>query len=83
MGDAIGIAKFVLALGVGAIVIWIVSEVTAPLFTHVEGETASGDAAATGTQYLQEGVNFLPVLFLGVSFFGIIAYSVYSRELAR
>lgn len=81
--QAIGIARFVLALGVGAVVVMILNEVTSPLFEHVEGQTASGDAAATGTQYLQEGVAFVPVVFLGISFFGLIAYSVYSREVLR
>lgn len=82
-GQAIGISHFFLALGVGAVVIWIVKEVTAPLFTHVNGRTETGEAAATGTQYLQEGVAYLPVAFVGISFFGLVAYSVYTREAVR
>lgn len=82
-GQAIGISRFFLALGVGAVVIWIVNAVTTPLFTHVNGRTETGEAAATGTQYLQTGVDFLPIAMLGISFFGLIAYSVYSREVLR
>ena len=81
--QAIGIARLVLALAVGAVVYWIVDLVTDPLFSHVDGKTEPGSVGATGTSYLMEGVAYLPIAFLGISFFGLIAYSVYQREVIR
>lgn len=82
-GQAIGISRFFLSLGVGGIVIWIVNEVTSPLFTHVQGQTADGSAGAQGTTWLQQGVEFLPIAMLFISVFGLVAYSVYAREVLR
>lgn len=74
--QAIGILRLFLSLCVGAFVIWIVSMVTDPLFNLSE----PGDAVSSqGAQWMQDSVTFIPILFLGVSFFGLIAYSVYRR----
>lgn len=81
--QAIGIARLFLGLGVGAAVYWIVSLVTDPLFDHAK-EQGSGQVATNATTWLQMGVDdVMIILFLFVSFFGLIAYSVYSREAVR
>lgn len=82
-GQAIAITRLFLSLGVGAVMYWIIKEVTAPLFDHVGDSTTSGQAASEGTTYLQQGVDFLPIVFLMIAFFGLIAYSVYTREVLR
>lgn len=77
--QAIGILRLFLSLGVGAIVIWIVTLVADPVLDHADA--ASTDTTSTqGTQWLQEGIDFIPIIFLFVAFFGLIAYSVYSRR---
>jgi len=78
--QSMGIARAFLSLLVGAVLFWIVKEVTSPLFEHVNGQTTPGSKAAEGTTYLQQGVDFLPIAFLMIVFFGLIAYSVFARE---
>lgn len=80
--QAIGISQLFLGLGVGAVVFWIVSEVASPMF-DIAKEQGSGEVATNGTTWLQQGVNFLPIVFLMISFFGLIAYSVYTRGVLR
>jgi len=76
----IGIARVFFSLGVGAIVFWILNLVTDPLFARADTVNTAGSAGAQGTSYLREAVAFAPILFAFVTFFGLIAYSVFSRE---
>jgi len=80
--QSIGIAHLLLGLGVGAIMFWIVSEVTSPLLDMAR-QQGSGEVATNGTTWLTQGVEFLPVAFLMISFFGMIAYAVFTREVMR
>lgn len=77
-----GNARLFFSLFVGAIVIWLVSEITSPLFDHAK-EDGSGRVATQGTTWLQQFGDFLPIMFLLIAFFGIIAYSVFKREVLR
>lgn len=76
---AINITRMLLALVGGAIVIWIVNEVASPLLDHAS-DAGNDQVANTGTQYLTTGVEQLALIFLMITFFGTIAYAVYSRE---
>lgn len=76
--DATSISRLFLGLIVGVVVFWIVSLVTEPLFAHTS--EASGEVATKGTAWLQEGINFMPTMFLIISLFGIVAYAVFTRE---
>jgi Na+-driven multidrug efflux pump len=78
-GSATSIARLFLGLIVGAIVIWIVGLVADPVLSQAS-EQSSATVATTGTDYLQAGVDFFPIFILFVSFFGLIAYAVYRRE---
>lgn len=80
--QAIGILRMFLSLFVGAIVIWIVNLTTSPLFEVSEPRT-DDQVSSQGADWLQQGLDYLPVLFLGIAFFGLIAYSVYRREVIR
>lgn len=80
--DAIGNLRLFASLFVGAVVIFIVSEVTAPLFAEAK-EDGSGQVATQGTTWLQEFGSFLPIMFLLIAFFGVIAYGVFKREVSR
>jgi Na+-driven multidrug efflux pump len=79
---AISIARIFLALGVGAIAIWILNEVATPIL-NMAGEQSSDPVATAGNSYLSAGVEFVPALFLFITFFGTIAGAVYYREVVR
>ena len=80
--QSIGIARFFLSLCVGAFVVWIVTSLTDPMFEYGYESTNDPDAlAATG--WLETGVGYLPVIFLGIAFFGLIALSIFQREMLR
>jgi len=80
--QSIGILRMFLSLAVGAFVVIIVREVGSPLLTKAS-EHGTDSTSAQGTAWLQEAVNYLPILFLGIAFFGLIAYSVFRREVIR
>jgi Na+-driven multidrug efflux pump len=80
--QSIGIIRYVLALIVGAIVVFIVWTVTDPILMRA-GNATTNTTANTGTQWFQTASGYLPVIFLGLSFFGIIVIAVYQREVFR
>lgn len=80
--DAIGNLRLFASLFVGAVVIYIVTKVTGPLFAEAK-EDGSGQVASQGTTWLQQFGDFLPIMFLLIAFFGVIAYSVFKREVMR
>lgn len=80
--QSIGILRMFLGLIVGAVVTMIVREVANPILEKA-GTHGTDATSSQGTAWLQEGVNYLPILFLGICFFGLIAYSVYRREVIR
>jgi len=77
--DAQGIARLFLGLGVAVVIIWVVNLVTDPMFDYL-GRQPPDATGAQGTQWLQAGIDFLPLFFLLVSFFGLVAYSVFKRQ---
>jgi hypothetical protein len=79
MADSIGILRFFLSLGVGAIMVFVVGRITSPLFEQLSPHT-QGNEAATGTVWLEAVINYFPFLILGVVFFGFIALSVWTRQ---
>lgn len=78
--SSIGISRLFLSVGVGAIMYYIVDTVTSPIFARASETNTAGSAGAQGTQYLGTGVDFLPIAFAFIAFFGLIAYSVFTRE---
>lgn len=78
-GISIGIARFFLSLIVGAVMIFIVATVTDPILSRAE-TGSDGTAAAPGTGWLQQGIDFMPVLFVLVAGFGLVAYAVFRRQ---
>lgn len=81
-GSATGIARFFLALLVGAIVTWIVYEITNPLFSHVK-DSGGDPVQQTATGYLEVFQANLPVIFLLFAFFSLLALAVFQREILR
>jgi len=84
-GQAIGISRLFLALIVGAILIFIIQQVTNPLFEHANSQTQSNSKYAQGTDWLTQATDpqTLGLVILVVSMFGVITYSVYQREVLR
>ena len=80
--QSIGIARFFLSLVVGAFVTWIVWEITSPLLDKAD-QTAEHPDAVEGVTWLSTAVDYLPIMFLGIAFFGLIALSVFQREMLR
>jgi len=77
--DAQGIARLFLGLGVAVVIIWVVNLVTDPMFDYI-GRQSVDSTGSQGTVWLQQGIDFLPLFFLLISFFGLVAYSVFKRQ---
>lgn len=78
-GQSIGIARYFLALIVGAIMIWIVNEVTSPILSGAENSTTNA-TANQATMWMQDIIGYLPIAFLILGFFSLVVYSVFVRE---
>jgi len=80
--QSIGISRYVLALIVGAVLIWIVDLVTSPILNGAENSTNNAQANQATTWFGQL-IDFLPVAFVLISTTGIIIYAVFIREVGR
>jgi hypothetical protein len=76
---SIGIIRFFLSLIAGAVVVWIVWEVANPILDGARGATNNAEANQ-GTEWFQLLVDNLPITFLMIAFFGLIALAVFQRE---
>jgi len=81
-GQAIGIVRLFAGLIVGAVIYWVVDLATDPVLSRAANASANG-TSNQGTAYLQEGVDFLPLFFLILGFFGLIALAVFQRQGGR
>jgi len=79
MADSIGILRFFLSLGVGAVMVFVAQSILTPILSKSQ-EYTNGTDAQTGTVWLEFGGDYLPVIFLGIAMFGFIAYSVFVRR---
>jgi hypothetical protein len=78
----IGLARFLLGLIVGVPVIWIVYEITTPILSGARTATNSTQANQA-TTWLEQGINWLPIYVLLLSFFGLLVLAIFQRELLR
>jgi len=75
--QSIGISRLFLALGVGFVMVMIVNQTTQPMFALI----GQPDAIATnGTSWLNELIANLPLAYALISLFGLVAYSVFRRQ---
>lgn len=80
---SIGIWRFFLSLIVGGILIMLaLNPIAGPLLDRAANSTTN-TTANQGTAWLQAGVDNMPIIFLIISFFGLIAGAVYMREVLR
>lgn len=82
MAGAIGISRYFLSLLVGAFVVWIVNLIGGRILGGARNTSVTGPYA-DGTEWLTAAQDFLPIVFLFVGLFGILAYSVWVREIRR
>jgi hypothetical protein len=78
-GQAIGILRLFLGLAFGAFVYWIVTLATEPMLAFASN-SSSDSISSQGTTWLESGIGYLPLLFLFLGFFGLIALSVFQRR---
>lgn len=81
-GDAIGHIRFFAALALGAPLAYFALQVTDPLLERSEAAAAGTDAAQT-PMWLGAFGDYLVVIFLLISFFGMIALSLYQRRVVQ
>jgi len=78
-GQSVGIAKFLLSLVVAGMLAWIVNRITKPILDGAEAEAAT-QTGARASAWFQTGVDSLFLAFLIIAVFGLIALSIYQRE---
>jgi len=78
--QSVGLSRFLLSLIGGAPVVWIVWEVTSRILPGAKDATNNAQAnQATG--WIQQAIDYMPVWFLLVAFFGVIVLAIFQREL--
>jgi len=78
--QAIGLSRFFLALIVGAIMLVVIFRTTNPMLSRASNTTNNAQANAA-TDWMQAGINHLPVVILLLAFFSVVVYAVYAREI--
>jgi hypothetical protein len=76
---SISIARFGLALGTGAVMIWMIGLVADQVLPKAEGDLSP--ARQQGTTWLEQGIDLIPLAILLIALFSVIILAVYQREL--
>lgn len=80
--QSVGLARFILSLIAGAPVVWIVWEVTSKILPGAKDAT-NNTKANEATTWIQQAIDYMPLWFLLVAFFGVIILAIYQREVLR
>lgn len=80
--QSVGLARFVLSLIAAVPIVWIVWESTSRILPGAKAGT-NHSKANQATVWIQDGIDWLPMAFLLVAFFGIIILAIYQREVLR
>jgi len=78
--QSVGISKFFLSLLVATILAWIVQIIADPI---LDGAPTNSAKATQSVVWMQAAVDNLFLVFLVIAVFGLIALSVYQREVIR
>jgi hypothetical protein len=78
--QSVGLSRFILSLIGGAPVVWIVWEVTSRILPGAKDATSNAKANQA-TTWIQQAIDYMPIWFLLVAFFGIIVLAIFQREL--
>lgn len=77
--QSIGLARTFLALGVFAILYFIIDRITTPLLNHSTNATSNA-TANQATEWFRQGIGLLPAFVLVLAFFSVTVYAIYVRE---
>lgn len=77
-----GLVRFILSLIVGAVCVWIVYLMSKRILPGARTATNS-TKANQATTWIEQGVSWYPIALLLIAFFGVLVYSIYSREMLR
>lgn len=80
--QSIGISRYFLGIVVGAVLFWILSFVALRLLDRSATST-NAEYANQGTEWIRQAVLYWPYFVLLVSFFGLIVFAIYVREVRR
>jgi len=80
--QSVGLARFVLSLIAAAPIVWIVWESTSRILPGAKNATNS-TKANQATVWIQQGIDWLPLAFLLIAFFGIIVLAIFQREVLQ
>lgn len=80
--QSIGLARFFISLVIGAFIFFIVTTIREPLSKHATSMSNS-QTATQGTGWLNTLIDYLPVVFLLIAFFGLLVLAIYQREVIR
>jgi len=81
--QSMGLARFFLALIVGAIMIGLVNRIALDETLPLAKQASNNATANQATVWMQDALSLLPIVLLLISAFGMIAYAVFRREQAR
>jgi hypothetical protein len=77
--QAIGILRLFLSLIFGAFIYWIV-RIASNNLLPVARNASADQTSSQGTVWIEQGISFLPLFFLFLGFFGLIALAVFQRR---
>jgi hypothetical protein len=80
--QSVGLARFILAYIGGAPVLWILLLVSGKILPGAR-EATNSSQANQATTWIDQGIQFFPIWYLLVGFFGLIVLSIFQRELLR
>ncbi|MDS0284760.1 hypothetical protein [Haloarcula onubensis] len=80
--QSIGLARFILSLIAAAPIVWIVWETTGRILPGAKNAT-NNSSANQATVWIQDGIDWLPLAFLLISFIGIVVLAIFQREVLR
>jgi len=78
---SIGLARFFLALGAGAIMLFIIQKIASPMLSGARTELSP--ARTQGTDWLAQGVELLPIFILLIALLSVVILAIYQREVVR
>ena len=73
--QSVGLARFILSLIAGAPVVWIVWEVTSKILPGAK-ESTDHAKANQATTWIQQYIDYLPMVLLLTAFFGVLILTI-------
>lgn len=78
--QSIGIARFFMTIGVGAVCLFLLTTVGDPMLNSSQNATNNA-TANMGTTYLSQAMDLAPFLIVLAALIGVVMLAVYQREI--